>query len=59
MEKKIEIKAIKNAKGFVVLSLDIGDMHNIPIQVNDFGGKDKKKAKKLTYKIYCLVNEVK
>ena len=41
--------------GFVHLSLTIEGCENISIKVNDFGGTQKEKAKKLSYKVYKLL----
>ena len=54
--KNATLKAEINKKGFVTLSLSMDGAENIAICVNDFGGKDTKKARKLAYKLYCLVN---
>ena len=57
--EKLTINAVKNEKGFIILSVNGGGLENVRLKVDDFGGKDKKKARKLTYKIYCLINGVK
>ena len=50
-EKNAQVNAtLKN--GFVVLTINVGKYHDVPIKINDFGGTDKKKAKKLAYAIY-------
>ena len=56
MSKKLELVAEKNEKGFIKLYLTSEDLDYVPIEVCDFGGKDKVKARKLTYKLYCLAN---
>ena len=58
-EKNVKLTATINEKGFVNLVLSMEGCENVNIKVNDFNGKEKKKAKKLAYKIYCLCNEVK
>lgn len=58
-EKNVKLSATLNEKGFVNLVLSMEGAENINIKVNDFNGKEKIKAKKLAYKIYCLCNEVK
>lgn len=55
MKEKSTLNAVVTAtkeKGFVVLKLSVGDIDNLYIKVNDFGGKEKKRAQALTYKIY-------
>lgn len=54
-EKNATLKAYLNAKGYVVLSLSVEGYEDIAIKVNDFGGKDSKKARKLAYALYKKV----
>lgn len=50
----------KKEKGYISIYLQIEGLNNpIQVKVNDFGGQQKEKARKLTYKIHCLLNEVK
>lgn len=58
-EKNAYLTATKNEKGYIVLSLSLEGAENINIKVNDFNGQDRKKARKLSYKLYCLCNGVK
>lgn len=52
------VTATLNDKGYVVLTLSVKDMDNLSIKINDFGGKEKAKAKKIAYKLYkTLENE--
>lgn len=46
------LEATKNDKGFIVLKITTATCDNVVIRVNDFGGQDKKTAKRLTYKLY-------
>lgn len=46
------LEATKNDKGFIVLKITTVTCDNVVIRVNDFGGQDKKTAKRLTYKLY-------
>lgn len=55
--KKQQNNALLSAKlenGYVNLTLKVGDIET-SIKVNDFGGKQKDRAKKLAYKIYKAV----
>lgn len=56
MEKKAKtLNALVRAQkvgGFISLYLDIEGLDNVNIQVNNFGGTQRKRAKALTYKIY-------
>ena len=45
----VNIKVVKNKEGYYELSLTMGDLDNVSIKVNDFGGTKKKTARKLTY----------
>lgn len=58
-QKNVKLSATINEKGYVNLILSMDGAENISIKVNDFNGKEKNKARKLAYKIYCLCNEVK
>lgn len=55
MKENAIIKAVKNKEGFIELSLTIGDLDNVSIKVNDYGGTQKKTAQKLSFKIYKKV----
>lgn len=46
----------KNDKGFIVLKITTATCDNVVVKVNDFGGQDKKTAKRLTYKLYKEVS---
>jgi len=53
MKEKLNatIRVEKNEKGFYSLYLDFDGFDGVSIKVNDFGGTQKKTAKKLTYAI--------
>lgn len=52
------VTAFKNEKGFIILSLYIDGVldDSVNIKLEDYGGKDKAKVRKLSYKIYCALN---
>lgn len=56
MKNNLKLVASKNDKGFISLYLKNEEGLNVPIQVCDYGGTQKKKAYKLTYKLYMLAN---
>lgn len=58
-EKIVKLTAQKTEEGYINLVLSMEGAENINIKVNDYNGKEKKRARKLTYKIYCLCNGVK
>ena len=43
--------------GFIKLTLSCDGLTDVSIKVNDFGGTQKKTAKKLTYALYKKVNK--
>lgn len=50
-QKNAVVTATK-VNGFINLVLSVEGVDSVKIKVNDFGGKEKKSAKALTFKIY-------
>ena len=51
-ELKATLKVKKNDKGYVVLSLDVGEIKDLKIKIDDFNGTQKVTARKLYYRLY-------
>lgn len=50
-ELKATLKVQKNSKGYVVLSLDVGDLKDVKIMLDDFNGTQKSTVRKLYYRL--------
>lgn len=57
-EKSVKLFSNKNERGFINLYIEL-DGRFIAIKVDDYNGKEKNRARKLAYKLYCLSDEVK
>lgn len=52
------LRATKNEKGFIKLELFVDGGNPIVIDIADFHGKEKKKARAIAYALYCKVNGI-
>ena len=58
-QNNARLSATKNDKGYIKLELTLEGYRPILVDVSTFNGKEVKKAKQITYALYCKLNGVK